>query len=208
MGMLDRLSSGVGPEAKDEASKSSEHTTPLGETLGRIVATPPGAVKLEHPEWFGERGQFTPGNRLSKRARIRIADLSAMAREATDGGVSVVETLVEVMAGLEPLPVRDTDKETGEVIIRRSKATPTAADRVQAAKILKTCIWGRDPTVVEVHQGSSEQAAFDISRLTPAQVRAYLEIRRAARGELPADVVVVDVTASEPGNRIENGRGT
>ena len=198
---------GPGRLETDRLNAIHDPEMPLGDAMGPgrpLRHLPAGSVRAAHPEWFDERGRVRAGvGAHLPRARLKAVDLSAMVDEATDGGRAIVETLVEVMAGLEPLPIRDVDKETGEVIIRRSTAKPTAADRVGAAKILADRKWGKAPVLIDAMVGKvPESGQFDLSKLTADEVRVYLTIARKARGELPngtagsgaASGEIIDVT--------------
>ncbi len=196
MGLLDGLAQRVQAEQSD--------TLVEPKTLGRLPApTPPGAVKAAHPEWFGPDGKFKPGHK-APRSGIKDSDFAALVRDRTNDGELILEALLETLTGVAPLPVRDIDPETGEVRVRAQGGAPTAADRIAAAKLLSDRGWGRAPQTVEILglPQSGDAAAFDISRLTPAQVRAYLEIRRCARGELPPGTLTVEGQA-QPENEVK-----
>jgi hypothetical protein len=138
---------------------------------------PPKPVLIP-PEFRAKNGTFLPGN-PGNGGRQR--DYSTRVRERTRDGELLIDTYLEVLAGLTPLPV--VDPVTGVVRIPAG-CEPTAADRLHAAKLLEARGYGKVPDKVEfTGQVSGTVATFDVSRLTSDQVRAYLEIRRAARGD-------------------------
>ena len=154
-----------------------------------------------HPEYWRENRL---GNRVIDWDKVKIgrrgrgrqftdADFAELVRRRTDGGMRVIDAMLEVMAGLTPLPVKVRNKKTGEVHLRLATGSPTAGDRVAAAKLLSDRGWGKPKETIE-YKDTTEvgEGGFDLSRLSTDQVKAYLSILKTARGLPPAGSVVVD----------------
>jgi hypothetical protein len=156
-----------------------------------------------HPEWWrvNRAGQKVidwkkvPRGTVRKGKVFTDADFAELVRRRTDGGMKIVDAMMEVLAGLQPRPVKVRNTRTGEVSLRLASGSPTAGDRVAAAKLLSERGWGRPKETIEIKQDVQIGTdGFDLSRLSTDEVKAYLNLLRRARGALTAGTVV-DATA-------------
>jgi hypothetical protein len=133
---------------------------------------------------------------LAGPSRVKPLELAVAVRQATRAGAFLVEALMEVAQGLAPMPVKATDPDTGEEVIRPGFGQPTASDRVRAVGMLKVWGWGKEVEHVQVETTAVAGAgSFDLERLSITDMQAFLDISRRARGAiaaLPEDVVDVD----------------
>lgn len=127
-------------------------------------------------------------DRPSLKYQARELDLAAEARRLGAGWL--VAGVRDVALGLAPMPVRETDPDTGEERLRPATGMPTASDRLKAYSMIKVWGWGKEIERVSVDATVTPGAGpLAIDSLSADDMVAMLDMARAARGtlaELPA----------------------
>jgi hypothetical protein len=110
-------------------------------------------------------------------------DLAQAARRL--GAEWLVSGVRDVALGLAPLPVRETDPDTGEERLRPASGTPMASDRLRAYSMIKVWGWGKEIERVSVATITPGAGPLAIDSLSTDDMVAMLDMARAARGALP-----------------------
>lgn len=111
-------------------------------------------------------------------------DLAQAARRL--GAEWLVSGVRDVALGLAPMPVRETDPDTGEERLRPASGTPTASDRLKAYSMIKVWGWGKEIERVALDATITPGAGpLAIDSLSTDDMVAMLDMARAARGALP-----------------------